>query len=38
MKPDSELKRQALFETVVTVLGVSIGLFILHLNCIGAIA
>lgn len=35
---NDKLKQQALFESVVTVLGVSIGLLILHLNCIGAIA
>lgn len=35
---NDKLKQQALFESVVTVLGVSIGLLILHLKCIGGIA
>ena len=33
---NDKLKQQALFESVVTVLGVSIGLLILHLKCVGA--
>lgn len=33
---NDKLKQQALFESVVTVLGVSVGILILHLKCVGA--